>query len=132
MSIKITIEITTEAGTKIRKIIIKPLDLAEKACAALDGKKGSDISLWDVRQHSGVTDFYIVVTGTSPPHLKAMFDEVQRVLKQDNVYCYRRAGEADSGWLVLDYIDVVIHMFSHQNREYYAIEDLWQEAPRLK
>ena len=61
-----------------------------------------------------------------------MFDEVQRVLKQDNVYCYRRSGETGCGWMVLDYIDVVIHIFSPENRDYYAIEDLWQEAPRLK
>jgi len=61
-----------------------------------------------------------------------MFDDVQRVLKQDRVYCYRRSGDAESGWMVLDYIDVVIHMFSVENRDYYAIEDLWREAPRLK
>ena len=54
------------------------------------------------------------------------------MMKKDGVYCYRRSGEADSGWLVVDYVDVVIHMFSPENREYYAIEDLWREAPRLK
>lgn len=80
-----------------------------------------------------MTDYYIVVTGGSPPHLKALFDEVQQVLKhEDGIHCYRRSGNAESGWLVLDYVDVVIHIFSRENREYYAIEDLWRGAPLLK
>ncbi|MFC1452824.1 ribosome silencing factor [Verrucomicrobiota bacterium] len=111
---------------------IPPLDLAGKARDILDGKQGRDLLLLDVRGLSSVTDYYLIVSGSSPPHLKALFAEVQRRLKDEGVRCFRKAGLPESGWLVLDYIDVVIHIFSAQARSYYAIEDLWKEAPRVE
>lgn len=80
---------------------------------------------------SSVTDTYMIVTGLSTPHLKALYDEVQHALKKDGVHCYRKTGDAMCGWLVLDYVDLVIHIFSKEAREYYAIEELWETAPRL-
>lgn len=73
----------------------------------------------------------MVVTGSSSPHLKALFNDILTVLKKEDIYCYRRTGAPEQGWLVLDYVDVVIHIFSAQAREYYAIEDLWQEDHHL-
>ena len=81
-----------------------------------------------MRELSTVTDYYLLVSALSPPHLKAMFDEVLHVLKQANVYSYRKSGDHGSGWMVIDYIDVVIHIFSVQTRQYYAIEELWKAA----
>jgi len=111
--------------------VMKSEDIAKKACWILDDKKGSDIVIFDVQKVSGVTDYFVVVSGTSPPHLKALFNELQHSLKQEGVPCFRRAGDPESGWLVLDYIDVVIHVFSPEARQYYAIEELWEEAPKL-
>lgn len=108
---------------------IEALDLAKKARAALVEKKGEAISLLDVRGLSGVTDYYIVASGSSPPHLKAMLNEVQHVLKNDGVHCYRKSGNPECGWLVIDYIDVVIHIFSSEARQYYTIEKLWAQTP---
>lgn len=61
-----------------------------------------------------------------------MFDEVMFILKGEGVQCYRRSGDPDSGWMVLDYVDVIIHIFLAEKRGYYAIEDLWGKAPRVK
>lgn len=85
-----------------------------------------------MRGISGVTDFYLVASGSSPPHLKAMGEEIRHALKKKGVLCYRRSGNPEGGWLALDFIDVVIHIFSQESRRYYAIEDLWPEAPRVK
>ena len=74
-------------------------------------------------------DYALVITGTSPPHLKALFDEIQVKLKQEDVQAYRKTGDPTSGWMVLDYVDVVIHIFATEAREYYAIEKLWEAAP---
>ena len=109
----------------------KAITTGKKACRILDDKKGIDIAFFDVGKVSGVTDYFIVVSGTSPPHLKALFNELQHSLKQDDIRCFRRAGDPDSGWLVLDYVDVVIHIFSQEARQYYAIEEFWEGAPKV-
>jgi ribosome-associated protein len=84
-----------------------------------------------VRKTSSVTDYIVLVSGSSPPHLKALFSEALHVLKQEGVACYRHVGGSDGVWLVLDFVDVVIHILSPEARRYYAIEELWPKAPRL-
>jgi ribosome-associated protein len=112
--------------------MITPLELARRARKILDEKKGEDIVLLDVRKWSGITDYYLIVSGTSSPHVRAMFDEVLHVLKEEGMACYRRSGDPESGWLVLDYVDVIIHILTAQKRDYYALEELWAKAPRLR
>ena len=107
------------------------MTLARQAKQCLLNKKAEDLLILDVRELSGVTDYYIVASGASPPQLKAMFSEVLVSLKKEGMNCYRRSGDMESGWLVLDYVDVVIHILSAEARRYYAIEDLWAQAPRL-
>ena len=111
--------------------IMHGFDTALRARTALQDKKGLDILLLDVRGLSAVTDYMLLVTGSSAPHLKALFDDVQHVLKTGGVSCYRRAGKPEGGWLVLDYVDVIIHILSPDARAYYAIEELWPDAPRI-
>lgn len=96
---------------------------------ALDTKKGADIVIRDVRGVSELADYTVVATAGSSPHLKALLNEVQHVLKDQSVPTYRRAGNPESGWLVIDYLDVVIHIFLAEVRQYYAIEALWEKAP---
>jgi ribosome-associated protein len=77
-----------------------------------------------------VTDYYLVVSGSSAPHLRALADEVQYTLKKEGITAHRRQGNPESGWIVVDYFDVVIHIFAAQTRQYYAIEELWAGARR--
>lgn len=105
--------------------------MAETAARALADKQGKNIRLLDVRGISTITDYFLIVSGSSPPHLKALFRTVQRELKDHDAHCYRKSGKPDDGWLVLDYIDVVIHIFLEELRHYYAIEELWNQAPRV-
>ncbi len=106
-------------------------DLAEKAASALADKKGEDMLILDVRGISSVTDYMLIVSGNSSPHLKAMLNGTEKDLKTNGVYCYRKAGSPESGWIILDYSDVVIHIFSKEKRGYYSIEDLWNQARRI-
>ena len=85
----------------------------------------------DVRGLSGVTDFFLIVSGTSPPHLKALYNEVRQQLKAKGVACFRKAGIPEGGWMVVDYVDLVIHILSPEARQYYDLEALWEKAPRL-
>lgn len=110
---------------------MEPAELAKRVRTILEDKKGRDIRVLDVRGRSPVTDCIVVVSGQTAPHLKAMFGEVQHVLKGEGVPCYRKSGVPESGWLVLDYVDVIIHIFAEDTRRYYGIEELWEEAPPL-
>ncbi|MFO7871675.1 MAG: ribosome silencing factor [Kiritimatiellia bacterium] len=109
---------------------LNPEQIAQRAEAILLDKQAIDLVVLDLRERSGITDYCLVVSGTSPPHLKAMYDDVQRLLKAEGVYSYRATGDPASGWMVVDYIDVIIHIFSRKTREYYAIEKLWDQAPK--
>lgn len=108
------------------------LELAQLARTTLEEKKARDIVMLDVRGISTITDYVLIATGASGPQLKAMSVAVGRALKGAGAPPYRTAGEADSGWVVVDCIDVVMHMFSPKAREYYAVETLWEQAPRLE
>ena len=92
---------------------------------ALEERKGADVRTYDVRGKSQIADFFVVATGTAAPHLKALVAESQRAMKEAGVQSYRTSGDPESGWMVVDYIDVVVHVFSPEARAYYALEKLW-------
>lgn len=98
------------------------------AARILDEKQAREIRVFDVSGISTVTDYYLVATGTSSPHLKALVSQLQHQLKALGVSCYRHSGTPESGWVVVDYVDVVIHIFAQEARDYYAIESLWKDA----
>lgn len=85
----------------------------------------------DVRGKSSVTDYTMIASGSSAPHIRALHEEVQGQLKKEGVPCYRRSGEAGSGWMVLDYVGVIVHLFTPEVRGYYGLETLWDEAPAV-
>ena len=105
--------------------------IAQFACEALKEKQGEKIVLLDVRGDTSVMDYAVIVSGSSPPHLKALFLEVQNQLQKNGIQVFRRVGTPECGWMVLDYIDSVIHIFSPDARQYYALEKLWEKATRL-
>jgi ribosome-associated protein len=103
----------------------------EKVRAILAGKKGEHIVVMHVTQVSSVTDYMILCNGLNIPHLRALADEVAKQLRLETppVAAHRRAGSAASEWFVLDYIDFVVHLFTPSMRAYYALEQLWKDAP---
>ena len=103
--------------------------LAKKAAEALDAKKAENVRVYDVRGISDVTDWTVVATGTSAPHLKALIREAEGTLADEGAERLRISGEPDSGWVVLDAITVVVHVFSEEARTYYDIEKLWTKRP---
>ena len=101
-------------------------ELANKIIEILDAAKGADIKCYDVRGKSPITDFNILVTGLSSPHLRALVSAVRSELSKAGVPSYRHTGEPDSGWVVLDYVDVIVHAFTHEAREYYDLDSLYK------
>ena len=102
------------------------LDLARACAAQADVKQASDLTILDLRGISQLADFFVIGSGTSLPHLKALRDEIVKGLTESHgERPNNRDGVAESQWMVLDYIDVVVHIFHEDLRPKYALEDLW-------
>ena len=110
------------------------LDNARSAARAADELRGQDIVVLDLTTLTSIVDFFVVVTATSQRQMHAIADEVNRLLKRDrgnprlNIEGYRTAGN----WLLTDYGDVVVHVFTAEGRKLYDLEQLWADAPRIE
>jgi ribosome-associated protein len=99
---------------------------------AIDDKKGLDVVLLDVSGLLVITDVFVIATGTSRRHVRTLAEETEAQLKKANDRRpLRREGMDDSTWVLLDYGDVVVHVFDEETRAYYDLERLWGDAPRL-
>jgi ribosome-associated protein len=98
-----------------------------------DNKKAEDILILDVRALSSVTDYFVIASGTSEPHLRAIVDEiVDRVREDHDLRPKSIDGTFHASWVVLDYFDVIVHVMRADVRERYDLETLWGDAPRVK
>ena len=98
-----------------------------------DDKLAEEITLLDLRGLSSITDFFLICSGTSRPHLKAIHGEIRDKLKNEHSIAPQHSdGQGDSQWVVLDYTDVMVHIFHHSRRSHFALEDLWGDAPRVE
>jgi ribosome-associated protein len=96
-------------------------------------KKAENVVVLDLRGISSFTDFFVICSGTSEPHLKAIAGEIQDRLKKDHgIRPHAVDGYPMSQWIVIDYSDVIIHIFHESKRGFYSLEDLWSDAPRLE
>ena len=98
-----------------------------------DNKKAEHIAILDVREISSVTDYFVIASGTSQPHLRAIVDEIQDKVREDHgLKPVAVDGTLQTAWVVLDYFDVIIHVMRQDVRDRYDLETLWGDAPRLK
>jgi ribosome-associated protein len=118
----------------VRLIALHPdtASAAEAAASAIDGKKGLAVVLLDVSKVIVLTDVFVIASGTSRRHVKTLADEVEYRLKDAGRRPLRREGVEDATWLLLDFGDVVVHLFDEETRRYYDLERLWADAPRLE
>jgi len=98
-----------------------------------DNKKAEDIAILDVRKLSTVTDYFVIASGSSEPHLRAIVEEITDNLREDYDLRPRAIdGTLQTAWVVLDFFDVIIHVMRADVRERYDLETLWGDAPRVK
>lgn len=110
-----------------------PTHLAEVIAGLAADKKASDIVALDLRGISGFTDVFVVCTGNSDRQVKAIHDAVHYGLKKEHGLLPRRVeGVQESRWILMDYWDVVVHVFTPDMREYYRLEQLWGDVPRIE
>ena len=97
-----------------------------------DNKKAEDIVILDVRKLSSVTDFFVIASGTSEPHLRAIVDEITDQLREEHdLRPLRTDGSIHGAWVVMDFFDVIVHVMRADVRERYDLESLWGDAKRV-
>jgi ribosome-associated protein len=99
--------------------------------AALD-KKAVNLTVLDVQGVSSVTDYFLVCSGRSTTHVRTISDAIRQELKADGIRPLHAEGRPESGWVLLDYGDVLVHVFLEDTRAYYALERLWGDAPSVE
>jgi ribosome-associated protein len=105
-------------------------DLACLAARAASSKQGDDVVVLDVRDLITITDYFVIASGGSDRQVKSIADEiVDQVKKEVGVKPIRREGEAGATWVLLDFIDFVVHVFNREERDFYRLESLWSDAP---
>lgn len=105
-----------ENSKKYTEIVIK----------AMEDRKAKEIEVIDVSEKTPVTDAFIICSGTSSTHLRGIADEVEEKMKQNGVSCAHLEGYDTARWILLDFIDVVVHIFLEEERTFYNIERLWR------
>ncbi|MBN2469640.1 MAG: ribosome silencing factor [Anaerolineae bacterium] len=111
---------------------MEPIDLARAIIDEIEDIKGEDILLMDLREVSLIADYFVICTGNSERQIKAIVERVRTNIKKDHdIIPAHMEGDGTSGWTLLDYSDVVLHVFSEELRRYYSLESVWQEAKVL-
>lgn len=105
-----------------------PREIALVAAKALDAKRGKDIVALNVGEMTVITDYMVVATGMSQIQVRALAEHVEEELDKHEVFVRRREGLSEGRWCVLDYGDVMVHIFHEQDREYYQLERLWSDG----
>lgn len=103
---------------------LKAFEISEKCKAALDSKKGLDIEIIDTRKTSMLADYIVIATGTSNTHVKALADEVEFLLKESGIIPHHLEGRRSNSWLLIDYSNVIVNVFSQEARNFYNLEEL--------
>lgn len=110
----------------------KPVEkLIKLIVQALDGKKAEDLRVLDVSRLSSITDYLVLATGTSEPHLRALRVELERVLDEQKARILAVDTTKGSGWTVVDAFEVMVHLFTPENRDKYRMELLWRDAAEI-
>jgi ribosome-associated protein len=110
---------------------MRPEELARRLAAIADDKKAMDLVALDVRPLVSYTDYLVICTARNERQAKAIHDDVYHQLKREGWLPARIEGERESEWVLMDYLDAVLHIFTPELRERYRLEVLWGEADRL-
>ncbi len=107
---------------------LEPAQIARLAVDVASDKKATDIVLLDLQGVSSITDYFVICTGNNARQIRAIATAIDEKMSEVGLSAFHREGAPDSGWLLLDYSDVIVHIFSPKERDYYRLERLWSNA----
>lgn len=125
----------TEPGTNARAsgaAVPSSRAVAIAAARAAADKQAGDIVILDVRELIVITDFFVIASAGTGRQIRTVIEAIEDAVRAMGEKPTRREGEPEGGWWLLDYVDVVVHVFGLQEREYYDLERLWRDAPRVE
>lgn len=102
--------------------------LAKAAVDVASDKKASDVLLLDIHDVTTIADYFVICSGNNTPQIQAIADAVDEELEKQGARLLHREGAAETGWVLLDFGDIIVHIFSTKEREYYRLERLWSDA----
>ena len=108
---------------------LEAIEIAKRIAEAAADRQASDIVLLDIRQVCSFADYFVICNGESGPQIEAIRKAIDEVLKREGLIPHHYEGDANSGWMLLDLGEIIIHIFSPFEREYYQLEQLWSKAP---
>ena len=111
--------------------MIDPTDLARRVAEIASDALATDILVLDIREHTTIADCFVIASADNTRQLRAMGESIARELREEGVRPQRREGVAETGWLVIDYSSVIVHLFTEEQRSHYRLEELWVDAQRL-
>ena len=117
------------------EILVPPSNgrtIAEIAAKSAYDRKALDVVVLDLKGLSSLTDYFVICSGNSDTHVQGIAEIIEESLDEKKVRIWHREGEKRSTWILLDYIDVIVHIFTKEAREFYSLERLWGDAPRTK
>jgi len=115
-----------------RETDLTPLEQARRTAALCQEKLATDVTILDMRGVCDFTDFFVIATGRNARQTKAIYDEVHGQLKQESRILPRAVdGTKEAEWIIADYLDVVLHVFTPETRQFYRLEDLWGDVPAV-
>jgi ribosome-associated protein len=106
-------------------------ELAKKVAEAADDKKAEDIKVLDMRGVSILADYFIICSGAADTQVRAIINSVEDALEEEGIYVKNKEGIDEGRWAVLDYADVIVHVFHKNEREHYQLEKLWGDATEV-
>jgi ribosome-associated protein len=112
----------------VESVLLDPGQLARAAADIAYDKKASDVLLLDIGELTTIADYFVICNGNNTRQIQAISDAIEDELKKQGARMLHREGIAESGWLILDFGDVIVHIFGPKEREYYRLERLWSEA----
>ncbi len=127
-----TITLTMINKLKRMENKLKSNEFVEKICAVLSARKAQDIVSVDVREKSSVADYYVIASGRSMAQTRALIEHVEEEMDKIGVAPVRREGVREGRWAVLDYGDVIVHIFNDETRLFYHLENLWGDESNVK
>ena len=123
----------TETVAERTETHLNSLEQARRIAALAQEKLATDVAILDMRSVCDYTDFFVLATGRNPRQTKAIHDDIYTTLKHEARLLPRSvAGEREATWIIADYLDVVLHVFTPETRDYYRLEDLWGDVPAVE
>ena len=113
------------------KLLIEPVDIAHLAVDVASDKQASDIVMLDIQKICDFTDYFVILTTESNRQMRSLVDDLEEALENVGVILHHREGTHLTGWMLLDYGDIIIHLFGPEDRDYYAIEQAWSGATEV-